>query len=159
MAHFEFVTLWRLNAPLAPTWQAIYDYELWPAWWRGVERVVVTREGRADRVGAVAQQVWKSRLPYRLRFQIEITRVEPMRLIEVKADGELRGVGAMQFATAHEETHVQFDWNVDTTRPWMNALAPALAPLFRWNHGVIMDWGAECLARRLNVALVGTQQH
>jgi hypothetical protein len=33
----------------------------------------------------------------------------------------------------------------------MNLLAPLARPIFRWNHDVVMDWGADGLARRLGV--------
>ncbi len=156
MAHFEFVTLWRLKAPLAPVWACIYDHERWPSWWKGVEKVDVIRPGGPDSVGTLTRQVWKSALPYRLRFDIEITKVEPMRVMEVAAKGELQGIGIMSFAEEHEEVVVRFDWRVETTRPWMNLLAPLAGRLFRWNHGVIMDWGAECIAKRLGAKLVAT---
>lgn len=158
MAHFEFISHWRIRSPLEPVWARINDYETWPAWWRGVEEVNVVRRGAADHVGALNNQVWKSALPYRLRFQIEITKVEPMHVIEVAADGELRGTGVMSFATEGDITVVTFVWKVETTSTWMNMLAPVAAPLFRWNHGAIMDWGAESLAKKLGAELVGTTE-
>ena len=45
----------------------------------------------------------------------------------------------------------QIYWNVRTTKPWMNLLAPLARPLFKWNHDVVMGWGAEGLARKLGV--------
>lgn len=158
MAHFEFVTVWRFKAPVEPVWACMYAFEQWPSWWRGVEQVDIIRRGGRDHVGTLTKQVWKSALPYRLRFQVEITKVEPMNVIEVAADGELRGIGIMSFSTEGADTIVRFDWRVDTTRAWMNLLAPLAAPLFRWNHGAIMDWGAQCLAHRVGAELVETSE-
>jgi hypothetical protein len=154
MAHFDFVTVWRLRAPLEQVWANIYDHERWPSWWKGVERVDVVRRGGPDTVGTVLNHVWKSALPYRLRFRITITKVDPLHVIEVAAEGELRGVGRMSFSTDADDVVVRFEWNVDTTSTWMNVIAPAAAPLFRWNHSAIMRWGAECLARRINAESV-----
>lgn len=158
MAHFEFVTLWRLKTPLEPVWACIYDYERWPSWWKGVERVEIIRRGGPDSVGTRTRQVWKSALPYRLRFNIEITKVEHKKVIEVSSEGELSGIGIMSFSTQGEDTIVRFDWKVATTTWWMNLLAPIARSVFRWNHGVIMDWGAECLADKLHVKLIKTQE-
>jgi len=158
MAHFAFVTVWRLKTPLAPVWASVNDYEHWPAWWKGVEQVDIVRRGAADGVGTFAKEVWKSALPYRLRFDITVTKVIPMQVIEVSSDGALRGTGIMRFSTEGDETVVRFDWDVDTTEWWMNLIAPIAAPLFRWNHAVIMNWGAKCLAQHLNVELVQTQE-
>jgi len=51
---------------------------------------------------------------------------------------------------------VRYDWQVLTSRAWMNALAPILAPMFRWNHGEVMAEGARGLARYLGVQQLGT---
>ena len=157
MAHFEFVTLWRIKAPVDAVWQTVYDYERWPAWWRGVEQVNVIERGRPDGVGTVMNQVWKSVLPYRLRFQTRVSRVEPLRLFEVLSDGQLRGVGLMQFSVERDVTVVRFDWNVDATEAWMNVLAPVARRVFGWNHGAIMSWGAECLGEKLHAELVSIE--
>jgi hypothetical protein len=45
-------------------------------------------------------------------------------------------------------------WQVATSRAWMNALAPVLAPAFRWNHGAVMAAGARGLASHLGVELL-----
>jgi hypothetical protein len=34
-------------------------------------------------------------------------------------------------------------------------LAPAVRPLFAWNHDVVMRWGGEGLARLLGTPLLG----
>ena len=93
---------------------------------------------------------WKSALPYKLEFDLEIVRIELHRLIEARAFGELDGHGLWQFAQlGPNKTRVQYDWVVRTTKPWMNILAPAARPFFRWNHDVIMGWGEDGLKRRL----------
>ena len=151
MAAYEFVTVWRFDAPLAPVWDLIYRAEEWPAWWRGVLRVEKVKEGGADHVGSVSRYTWRSRLPYLLTFEMETTRVEPRAVIEGRAFGELAGRGRWHFSHDAGVTTVRYDWSVETTKRWMNLLAPLARPLFRWNHDVVMDWGAEGVARRLGV--------
>ena len=139
MADYSFVTRWTVNAPLESVWDAIYHSEKWPAWWKGVERV--------EQVGPARRFTWKGRLPYQLTFDMTVTRVEPMRLIESTAEGELSGTGRWTFEAAGGVTRVRYDWNVRTAKPWMNLLAPIARPLFRWNHDVIMRWGLKGLQR------------
>jgi hypothetical protein len=43
----------------------------------------------------------------------------------------------------------RYDWNVETTKAWINYLAPIARPVFKWNHDVVMGWGAEGLAKKL----------
>src|SRR5881275_118221 len=88
MAKYEFVTIWRFKSPLAPVWELIYNSDRWPEWWKGVERVERVREGDEQNIGSISQYTWKSKLPYRLTFKMELTRVEPLSIIEGRAIGE-----------------------------------------------------------------------
>ena len=151
MAEYSFVTLWRFRSPLEPVWDLIYRSEEWPAWWRGVERVERVEPGDAAGLGALQRYTWRSQLPYRLAFEMRLTRVEPPSLIEGEAVGELTGTGRWLLTHDGGVTRVRYDWNVRTTKPWMNLLAPVARPVFKWNHDVVMNWGADGIARKLGV--------
>ena len=156
MAKYEFVTIWKVKAPQEKVWDLILNPDRWPQWWRGVERVEKLREGEVDHVGALFRYTWKSKLPYRLIFEMETTRVEPISLIEGRAVGELEGQG--RWTLSHEKgiTTARYDWKVVTTKAWMNLLAPIARPFFNWNHDVVMNWGGEGLARELGVPLLNS---
>jgi len=55
---------------------------------------------------------------------METTRVEPMSVIEGRAIGELQGIGRWQLSQEGEITTARYDWKVETTKAWMNLLAP-----------------------------------
>jgi hypothetical protein len=135
-------------------WNEIYYSEKWPEWWRGVEEVVELKKGDDLGVGSIRRYTWKSMLPYRLTFETETVRVEPMSVIEGIARGELNGRGIWNISTDGEHTIARYDWQVDTTKTWMNLIAPIAGPLFKWNHDVVMRWGAEGLARRLGETVI-----
>ncbi|HWW74417.1 MAG TPA: SRPBCC family protein [Pyrinomonadaceae bacterium] len=159
MADYSFITLWRFRSPLKPVWELVYRSEEWPAWWRGVERVERLEAGDSDGVGALQRYTWKSKLPYRLAFDMRLTRVEPHALIEGEAVGELTGHGLWRFTEEGGVTRVQYDWNVRTTKPWMNLLAPFARPVFKWNHDVVMNWGAEGIAGKLGVERLSVSEN
>ena len=150
MADYEFVTIWNFDAPIERVWEQIKHSESWNEWWKGVIRVVELREGDTDGLGSIRRSTWKSKLPYTLEFDSEIIHIEPLKLIEARAFGELEGTGLWQFEKLERGTLVRYDWRVKTTKPWMNLLAPIARPFFRWNHDVIMGWGEEGLRKRLN---------
>ncbi|HEX4039148.1 MAG TPA: SRPBCC family protein [Acidobacteriaceae bacterium] len=152
MQVFSFISVWKIEAPLQAVWEALYRIEAWPSWWHGVEEVEVLNWGAPDRVGFRSRQVWKSKLPYKLKFEGELTRVVPLERIEISSQGELQGSGLMRFASDGRLTTFQYDWNVETTKAWMNLFAPILKPAFSWNHDIIMNWGAQGLARKLGTA-------
>ena len=132
-----------MEAPRDDVFQAIWDSDRWPSWWRGVESVVTLEEGDDEGVGSLGRYVWKSRLPYRLEFDTRITRVERPHLMEGQATGELAGIGLWRIYEEDGVTAAVYDWNVRTTAPWMNLLAPVARPMFAWNHNVVMSCGAE----------------
>jgi uncharacterized protein YndB with AHSA1/START domain len=154
VAGYRFVTEWQLRAPIADVWQAIMASEEWPAWWKGVVRVDELTPGDEAGVGGKRRYVWRSKLPYTLAFDMETTLVEPLSRLEGKASGELEGTGVWEFSEAGGVTTVRYTWQVKTTRPWMNLLAPLLRPAFAWNHDYVMKAGAEGLARLLNAELI-----
>ena len=58
-----------------------------------------------------------------------------------------------QLSTDGNETILRYDWNVETTKRWMNLLAPIARPLFKWNHNVVMSWGAKGIEERLGATV------
>lgn len=154
MRDYRFVTIWHVAAPIATVWEKISHPEAWPSWWKGVEDVVVLRKGDERGVGSLYRYTWKSKLPYRLSFEMETVRVEPPVLLEGVAKGELQGNGRWRLTSGADETLVRYDWEVETTKRWMNLLAPLARPVFAWNHNVVMSWGAQGLAQKLGVSVV-----
>lgn len=156
MADYAFLTTWLLDAPRQRVWEAVHDQASWPSWWRGVEEAVELRPGDADGVGSVSRMVWKSALPYRVSFEVTTTRVERPTLLEGQAVGELEGTGRWRFYEQDGVTAVLYEWNVATTRPWMNHLAPLLRPAFEWNHDWVMARGGEGIAALLGCNLLAS---
>ena len=156
MAEYAFLTTWLLDSPRQPVWEAIHDQESWPRWWRGVEVAEEIRAGQDGDVGSVARMVWKSLLPYRVEFEVTTTQVDRPNLLEGHAIGELEGVGRWRLYEEDGVTAVLYEWNVRTTKPWMNRLAPVLRPAFEWNHDWVMARGGEGIARLLGCRLLAS---
>jgi hypothetical protein len=154
VASYAFLTTWIVDAPREDVWQAIYEIESWPEWWRGVRRVEKLEEGDDAGIGALYRHEWRSVIPYPVRFETRITDIQPLDLIEAVAQGELAGTGRWRFFGG-PETAVTYEWNVRTTVPWMNLVAPVARPLFRWNHNVVMHQGGEGVAALLGARLLG----
>ena len=150
---YRFLTTWLLESPREPIWEAIFDQKSWPTWWRGVEQVIELDPGDADGVGSHSRLTWRSKLPYDLVFEARTRTVEKPHLIEADADGELAGTGRWRFFEGRE-TAVTYEWNVRTTRPWMNLVAPVARPIFRWNHNTVMHQGGQGLADLLGAQLL-----
>ena len=151
MVDYRFVTHWHVRAPMEAVWEALYYSERWPGWWKGLERVVELEPGDDRRVGCVRRFTWRGRLPYALVVEMRVTRVERPRVLESAASGELEGVGRWSLSEENGGTAARYDWNVRTTKRWMNRLAPVARPLFAWNHDVVMRWGEQGLKALLEL--------
>ena len=138
---FDLVTDWRLDAPVERVWAALEAVEEWPKWWPMVRRVSLIEPGDEQGLGMIRRLEWATALPYSLAFEVETVRVEPMTVIEGRAQGELDGLGRWTLTPDGTGTRVRYDWQVAVTKSWMRAMAPLLRPAFAWNHRVVMDSG------------------
>jgi uncharacterized protein YndB with AHSA1/START domain len=154
VAEYRFLTTWLLEAERERVWEAIFDQRSWPSWWRGVEDVVELDPGAADGVGSHSRLTWRSKLPYDVVFEARTRTVVRPHLIEADASGELEGVGRWRLFEQDGVTAALYEWDVHTTKRWMNLLAPIARPLFKVNHDWVMANGATGIAELLNVKLL-----
>lgn len=154
---FRLRSRWRLEAPVEAVWAALTDVCGWPQWWPNLRAVEPLAAGAADGTGAVYRYLWRARLPYRLRFTLQVTRVEPPLRLEGRACGQLDGRGVWTLAAHAGITEVDYRWAVDLRHPLLGRLAPLLGPVYAWNHHQVMAAGARGLAQRLGVRLLGCE--
>ncbi len=130
------------------------DCESWPDWWQGVEAVEELAPGDAKRVGSAYRVRWRAPVvPYQVRFDFHVDAVDQPRSMAGHARGALEGNGMWRLFEDGGVCAVTFDWEVRTTRAWMNALAPLARPVFSASHDRLMRRGGRDLARRLGVEL------
>jgi hypothetical protein len=78
--------------------------------------------------------------------------------MEGQALGELVGSGIWRLRQVGDVTDVRYDWEVRTTRLWMNLLAPIARPIFAWNHDGIMKAGEVALRKLLEADATAQEQ-
>ena len=115
MASYSFLTTWILDAPRDDVWKAIYEIERWPEWWRGVRSVERLEEGDADGIGALYRHEWRSVIPYPVRFETRITRIEPPRPDRGRR-GRRAGRDRPLALLRRPRDAVTYEWNVRTTQ-------------------------------------------
>jgi carbon monoxide dehydrogenase subunit G len=154
MARYRFLTTWLLEAPRQDCWDVLQDVTSWPRWWPGVSSVEQVTPGDSRRVGSVHRVRWRALVAYSVELDFRVEEVREPALMSGRSSGELEGTGTWRLMEQDGVTAVLYDWDVRTTRAWMNALAPAARPLFALSHDRIMREGGEGLARRLGVRLL-----
>lgn len=151
---YHIVTIWLLEAPIEVVYETIFQSMNWPQWWDNVKHVENLESGDANGIGNIRRYTWQGFLPYQLRFDICVTRLEPLIFIEGIASGDLEGIGCWSFSYDKNITVVNYTWHVHTTSFWMNLLELFAYPLIKWNHNLVMRKGGEALAQKLNARLV-----
>jgi Polyketide cyclase / dehydrase and lipid transport len=152
MPAYRFVTVWRLRAPIDSVYRAIDEIDAWPEWWPSVRAVERLEAAGPDGLGGLVRITFVGRLPYRLRFDLRVTRRERPTALSGAATGELRGTGEWTLSEVEAGwTSVRYVWSIETTRAWMNLLAPLpfVDALFRLNHHAVMRIGLGGIRRRL----------
>ena len=150
MANYSFTTRWRVHAPPEQIWNALIDAENYPSWWKSILRVQPIAPGDANGIGRTERTTWKTFLLYGFTFETRVTRIEWQRTLALDAFGELEGTGLWTLTPASATTIVRYDWNVKTTKAWMNFIVSLARPFFNWNHAAVMNDGAKGLAQLLN---------
>ncbi len=151
------MTTWLLAAPRQQVWDVLADCQSWPRWWRGVEEVVELDGGDQRRVGSAYRVSWRAPLvSYRVGFDFLVDAVDEPRSMAGRARGALQGSGQWRLFEDAGVCAVTFDWEVGTTRAWMNALAPLARPTFAHSHDRLMRRGGEDLARRMGARLLAS---
>jgi hypothetical protein len=155
---YRFLTTWLLESPREPVFDLLWDSARWPEWWPGVVEATEFDPGRpgAGGIGRRGRYEWRSFVPYPVRFEVVATRIERPALLEGEATGELEGVGRWRLFEQQGATAVLYEWNVRTTKRWMNLIGPVAAPVFRWNHDYVMRGGGSGIARELGVRLLAS---
>lgn len=158
MSHYHLVSEWQLDAPLDRVWDELLRSADWPAWWRGIRSVERIAAGEDSGVGMRLRQRWRSLLPYTLKLDLEILRVERHRLLEGRASGDMAGTCTFTFHERPGGSVVRFAMDVRPTRAWMRLPVPFAARVVTLNYDAIMRWGGEGLVRRLDTgAIEGAQ--
>lgn len=152
--HYSFTSQWQFRAPLTKVWDAIYESEKWPEWWSSVKEVTEIEKGNEEGIGSVRVYTLSSPTKYKLKFKLLVTERQDHKLLKGLANGDLEGTGIWRFSEKDGISTAECEWQVATTISWMNYFSFFLAPLFRFNHSLVMQQGAKSLAKKMNADLL-----
>lgn len=154
MYHFEETAL--VEAPPERVWAAVTE-PAWTRWSRGFRRLDV-RGGGPIRDGAVMDVSVSGRLPYTLRFTLEVTRFEAPHVIATRAAGDLIGAGSWTMDGHPDGTVFTYRWTVGLANPVLDFLgrADCVKRLLARNHDAVMSNAFDGMKAELEV---GTTEH
>jgi len=142
---YHFTTEWRFRSPVEQAWSVILDIQRYPGWWKNFRRVKVIR-GDGKSVGSVVECEVRGSLPYSLTYAIEVLEAERPRHILLRSTGDLVGTGRWAFSQpVPEECLAIYYWDVATTNPILNLIAPLARGALAANHTRVMANGYAAL--------------
>lgn len=152
--NYRFESIWMLETSIDDAFGVLLDAGE-TAGTRRVEYAVIERGG-PDGVGRRSRYRVHSPLLYTMEFTAEATEVDPPHRLHSVVHGELTGTGTYHLNEQNGITRIRFDWNVRTTKRWMNLLGPLGRPLFVWAHHRIMDELIDAMASALNTEVLSS---
>jgi uncharacterized protein YndB with AHSA1/START domain len=142
--HFEFVTRWRLDAPVDRVYRALADVADLDEWWPGLRSAEV--DGGRD--GEAMVEV-RGFLPLWFRVRLRVVEAEPNRRLRAEAHGDLEGTATWRLQPTKRGTEATLRWDVMLEHRFLARFARILRPLLIFSHDVAMRRGERGLARYL----------
>jgi hypothetical protein len=142
---YHFRTDWTFNAPIRRAWDVVMDLRRYPAVWKDFRSVELARgDGRS--VGSLFDCETRGSLPYTLKYRLEVVSIDEPRGAALGATGDLVGTGRWEFSESQPgRTLATYYWDVATTRPILNLIAPFTRPFLASNHTAVMNRGFQAL--------------
>jgi hypothetical protein len=122
----------------------ILDIERYPDWWTNFRKVRVV-QGDGKSIGSMIWCEVRGSLPYSLRYTLEVMQADEYRCLSLRSTGDLVGTGRWEFQELPNETQALYYWDVATTNPILNLIAPLAKGLLARNHQEVMANGYAAL--------------
>ena len=154
---FVLISRWQLACGIEDAWRHVCAIRRWPRWWPHVKAVRAIGgggDGATPKAGDAAEVDWATRFGYGLRIHITTTSVLAPFELEGAAAGDVAGRGLWVLESQQGHVNITYRWDVHLNRPWMRWSAPALRPVFAWNHFDIMRAGARGMAVSIGCEMV-----
>ena len=141
---FRFDRAFTLPVPPAELWSVLSvtrDYTRWWPWLRVLE-------ASGLEAGTTARCEIRSPLPYRLRCDVHVDRVDPGRALDATVSGDLAGPAGLRITPAPGGSQARLSWALELRAPLLSRLVPITRPVMAWAHDVIVTAGLDQFRRR-----------
>jgi uncharacterized protein YndB with AHSA1/START domain len=141
---FRFDRAFTLPVPPAELWSVLSVTADYPRWWPWL-RVL---DAAGLQPGTTAHLEIRSPLPYRLRCDVHVDRVEPGRSLDATVSGDLVGPAGLRITPARQGSRARLAWALELRAPLLSRLVPVTRPAMAWAHDVIVTAGLDQFRRR-----------
>lgn len=147
---YRFVTHWQVESDCEAVYTLLSSATALTRWWPSVYLDVEEVEPGDERgIGKAVRLLTKGWLPYRLRWQFQVTEATFPTGLALEAWGDFVGNGVWTFAQQGRTVAITYEWTVRADKPLLRCLSFLLKPIFAANHCWAMAQGEKCLRREL----------
>lgn len=146
---YHFRSQWAVDGSVEDVAEIFLDSRSLPCWWPQFHDTWVIEPGDSRAQGRVFRVVTKGWLPYKLRFQLQVTDVEYPGSFRVESTGDFQGVGTGTLRQHGGFVTVDWDWQITVGKPLLKFGSPFLKRLLTNNHYWLMRRGERQLRRLL----------
>ena len=144
-----FATRWTFDSPIDEVWDVVGNICHYPEIWSDFRRVRV-RVGDGRSVGSIIDAETRGNLPYSLNYTLEVVESDKPHHVLLKSTGDLVGTGRWELReNGPTATRVTYYWDVATTNPVLNLLAPLFKSALARNHDEVMARGYDAFTSEL----------
>ncbi|HEX4778161.1 MAG TPA: SRPBCC family protein [Acidimicrobiia bacterium] len=142
---FMFDRTWTFDVPPADLWSVMSRTDDFPRWWSWLRRCET--DGLVP--GALARCEVQAPLPYVLRFDVRVDRLEEGQLVETTVTGDLAGPARLEIDSADGAgSNARLAWALDVRAPLLRGLAAVARPAMLWAHDRVVAIGVAQFERR-----------
>ncbi len=146
---YHFRSQWAVDGSIEEVAEVFLDSRSLPRWWPQFHDAWVIEPGDSRAQGRVFRVVTKGWLPYKLRFQLQVTDVKYPGSFRVEATGDFQGFGTGNLRQHEGFVTVDWDWQIAVRKPLLKFGSPFLKRLLTNNHYWLMRRGERQLRRLL----------
>ena len=144
-APFSLDRTWRFDVPVSELWRVLSRTEDFPRWWTWLHRF--ESDGLVE--GTTARCQVRAPVPYSFRFDLDVVRVVPERLVETRVRGGMQGEARLEVADAgHGASEARIAWTLEMRDPLLRTAALVARPVLDWGQQWIVDTGVNQFRRR-----------
>jgi hypothetical protein len=136
---------WRFSLAPDELWERVAATDSYRRWWPWLRRFEPVGGFRA---GARWSCLVQPPLPYRVRFEVALERVEPHRLAVAVVRGDIEGEAVLTIEPRSGGCEARLRSTLWPTHPLMRRVAAVVPPLVRWGHDWVLDTGARQFVQR-----------
>lgn len=134
---------YRYDVASVDVWDALTRVEQYPTWWPWLREF----DGVALRAGERWRCVVRPRLPYTVRFEVELTAVVDQHLVRAQISGDIAGRAQLELADHAAGCELVLTSALGATGGMPRVVARYLRPLATMGHDQVLDTGARQFRR------------